>query len=289
MATDLARAGARVSRTVPLLGKVPMPLGFRALSGPPKLLPLMGPQWWVLRAARWRREPLLLYCWDVWPRDLEQWADMLAAPEVVGALVSSTDGCRALQSVSSVAVRPLPEGMGSTRTPTGPVAPLTARAVDVLELGRLHPLWHRSVVGDLESDGAQHLYEARPGEIIFPTRTAMEAGLSEAKISVCFMRSETHPESAGAVRAMTLRYLESAAFGCLMLGSNPPDLVELFGYEPVVPVDWDEPAGQVRSILADLDPWQDLVDRNRARFAEVGSWLSRVPALEAAARSVLAG
>jgi hypothetical protein len=151
----------------------------------------------------------------------------------------------------------------------------------------LHPHWHRAVVEELEGVGTRHLYEARPGEIIFPTRPAMEAGLADSKVSVCFMRSETHPESAGDVRAMTLRFLESAAFGCLMLGSNPPDLVDLFGYEPVVPVDWDDPAGQVRSILADIDSWQDLVDRNRARFAEVGSWLSRVPALDTAVRSLL--
>jgi hypothetical protein len=53
-------------------------------------------------------------------------------------------------------------------------------------------------------------------------------------------------------------------------------LVDLYGYNPVVEVDWGAPAEQLREILTTPQAHQPLVDRNVKRTLEVGTFDSRV-------------
>ncbi|PVY26695.1 glycosyltransferase [Williamsia muralis] len=121
------------------------------------------------------------------------------------------------------------------------------------------------------------MYEQSPGRVIYPTRQAMTDGLATAAISVCFPRSMTFGETATEFTTMTARYLESFASGCLVIGSAPPELIKLFGYNPVVEVDWSDPAAQILAIVADLGKYEPLVNRNVATVRRVGDWEQRAP------------
>src|SRR5439155_24460801 len=89
--------------------------------------------------------------------------------------------------------------------------PLTARRIDVLELGRRFEAYHERITAPLAAAGRVHLYEQRKGQIVFPTRQKFVRGITDSKISVCYPSSVTHPQRSGNVETVTPRYFESIA------------------------------------------------------------------------------
>jgi len=152
---------------------------------------------------------------------------------------------------------------------------LIAREVDVLEFGRLYGEYHDKIQPALEQAGYRHDYPRGP-QPVFPDRPALGKGLCKAKISICVPSSITHPERSGWVNTTTLRYFESMAARCILLGTCPPELADLFGYNPVVEIEAGHEAEQILSILKDPGGYQGLVDRNYEVLLERGTWNSRV-------------
>ena len=142
--------------------------------------------------------------------------------------------------------------------------PWSERTIDVLQFGRRYDSYHDSLVRDT---GAVYLYQGEKGTVVFPSTEQFVEGLASSKISVCFPSDITHPERAGDVSTMTQRYLQSMASGCLLLGTSPPEMIELMGYDPVVQADMDDPAGQIRSICADPGAYAPLIARNMQEVA----------------------
>jgi hypothetical protein len=66
------------------------------------------------------------------------------------------------------------------------------------------------------------------------------------------------------------------ASNCLIVGHAPQELIDLFGYNPVIEAQLENEFEQIESLLNNLDSYQSLVDRNYARLLEVGTWKSRV-------------
>ncbi|WP_200382537.1 hypothetical protein [Thiococcus pfennigii] len=75
---------------------------------------------------------------------------------------------------------------------------------------------------------------------------------------------------------MTQRYLEAIGSGCLIVGESPQEIIDLFGFDPVIPVDWKNPVKQLFNVLKSIESYQEHVDRCRLRFLEVGTFSSRV-------------
>jgi hypothetical protein len=249
-------------------------------SGPGYLVPLMGPAEYRLFPHCYRHESVV-YCYDCWPAYYERWEAMFKRHRMRLAFFS------ARQSASYFAAR-LPQ-MRSVWLPeaTDPQAYdrqrlLHEREIEVLEMGRRYEWWHRQVVSDLEYRGVVHRYENPRGQIIFPTRAEFVKGLGNSAISVCFPASLTTPDRAGGVETVTHRYFEAMAAGCLILGHCPAELEDLFGYNPVVEAAPENPLEQLLEIRADLQKYQELVERNYQRLLEVGTWQARVRTLCAA-------
>lgn len=136
------------------------------------------------------------------------------------------------------------------------------RAVDVIQFGRKYEPYHARLVRDLSGMGRRYVFEERAGQVVFPTTTEFVRGLADSRISVCFPCDMTHPERAGDVSTVTQRYFQSFASGCVVVGESPQELIQLFGYDPVVKADLENPATQVAEILADLSRYASLVERN---------------------------
>jgi hypothetical protein len=168
----------------------------------------------------------------------------------------------------------LPESVDPAAYQSG--IPLAERANDVLELGRKYDLFHDRVGPILVAAGMTHLYERVKGEIIFPTRYGLVTGLASSRVSICFPQSLTNPERCGKVETVTLRYFESMASRCLIVGKCPLELSDLFGYNPVVEV--DDPA-EIVDVVRKVADYQALVDRNYQRLLEVGTHSVRVDSL----------
>jgi hypothetical protein len=146
----------------------------------------------------------------------------------------------------------------------------------VLELGRKNDLFHSRITDPLATARRPHLFEKVKGQIIFPDRPGLIRGLSQSKISICFPSSQTHPERSGTVETVTLRYFESIASKCVLLGHAPQELIDLFGYNPVIEVDTGSEYEQLKSILSDPDSARVLVEKNYQRLLEVGTWKCRI-------------
>jgi len=153
------------------------------------------------------------------------------------------------------------------------------RDIDVLELGRQNRSFHEQLLDPLAKANRQHLFEKAEGEIIFPDRTSFLDGLSRSKMSICFPCSQTHPERCGLVETVTHRYFESMASKCLVAGHAPQELIDLFGYNPVIEIQEGHEVEQIESSLTDPNGFQQLVDRNYRRLLEIGTWKTRIATL----------
>lgn len=237
----------------------------------------MGPVW--RHAALWGIDHyLIMYAWDIWADNIHLWQEPLKRYNIAGVITTSSDAASLLASaLPTIPIRVVLEA--ATISEFGGSRPLVDRSISVLEMGRRHEGLHLALRKGLPRATHRFQEASRP---IFPSRADLLRALEDAVISVCIPRSITHPDQAGPVCSVTHRYFESMAAGAIVLGTAPPELVELFGYDPVVGVDWRDPARQVRSILADRARYQPLVDRNLATVREKGDWTARRHEISAA-------
>lgn len=273
------RGGAAISFFAKALAKLGLLRRVWKSAMPAYLVPLMGPAEYKLFPHCYSTESIV-YCYDCWPAFYDRWELIFRRHQIRLAFFS------ARQSAEYFAAR-LP-GMCSVWLPeaTEPQAYerqllLKERPIAVLELGRRYDWWHAQVVDGLASQRVTHRYENPRGQIIFPTRNDFVKGLAHSCISICFPASLTTPERAGSVETATHRYFEAMASGCLILGHCPDELSALFGYNPVIEVEKTAPLEQVLSILAKIQTYQELVERNYQRLLEVGTWKVRVRTLKA--------
>lgn len=283
---SLARAGVD-SFTLPRrIGSV---LARTRLSAPRSsrqlvLVPLMGPRFDTLAAASLFGLPIP-FCWDVWEPQWERWAEYLerSRPPLVITTAQASARHLAAALTDSVVVH-LPEAIHLGRYSSGTA--LSARAIDVLEMGRRHAPWHDAVTRADQIPHIRHLYERAQGEVIFAGEAALVAGLADSKISVCFPSSLTHPERSGSVSTLTSRYLESMASRCLILGQTPDELSDLIGFDPGVRADLQRPGLQLESVLGSIDSHQPRVDEAYQRVQSVGGWDYRVQQILEVIRSL---
>ena len=146
----------------------------------------------------------------------------------------------------------------------------------MLEMGRRYEPYHDKIVSALAQANRVHLYERGESKSIFPGRAELVDGLARAKILICFPRSLSHPEEAGGVETVTYRYFQAMASKCVIVGHAPQELIDLFGYNPVLEVEAGQEYEQIDWALNNSSSLTELVERNYSRLLEVGTWTSRV-------------
>jgi hypothetical protein len=237
----------------------------------------------ILPFAYWTE--IAPYCFDCWQPEYQIWKAFFLRHRTRLAFFSARQSAqyfaKVLPPMHSVW---LPEATDPAEY--HPEIQLVARDIDVLELGRKHDSFHSSIVHAMIAQKRVHLFEKVKGEIVFADRSSFLNGLGRSKISVCFPCSQTHVQRSGSIETVTHRYFESMASKCILLGHCPTELSDLFGYNPVIEVESGQEAGQVNSILSNLDSYRNLVERNYKRLLEVGTWQSRIPLIVDAAKQL---
>ena len=217
----------------------------------------------------------ICYIFDCWPALYRRWEKFFRRHRMRLAVFSARQSAEHFQKVlPDMESIWLPEAV-EPATYDGH-KPLEQRAIDVLELGRRSDQYHDKIVAPIAKSGRVHRFQSAPGRIIFATREELVRGLGDAKISICFPSSMTHPQRSGEVETVTHRYFESMASGCIIIGHAPSELVDLFGYNPVIEADMSDPVRQLETILRQPESQAALVARNRTRLLEVGTWDARV-------------
>ena len=100
--------------------------------------------------------------------------------------------------------------------------------------------------------------------------------LQNSRLTVIFPRSITEPEIAKGVETLTQRYWECMLSRILMVGHAPKELTDLIGYNPVIELDQEHDLEQIKELLAHIEEYQSLVDRNRETALKMGSWDMRM-------------
>jgi hypothetical protein len=218
---------------------------------------------------------IIPYTFDCWPMFYDWWASFYRRERVRIAFISARQSAQyfadLLPNMTSVW---LPEAVDPTEYCAS--KPLEERVVDVLEMGRRLDHYHNRIADRLAQSNLVHLYDRGTEKAIFPGRAELVDGLAHSKILICFPRSQTHPEVAGAVETVTYRYFQAMASNCLIVGHAPQELIDLFGYNPVIEVQKGEEFEQLEWVLHNLNSFTALVERNYTRLLEVGTWKSRV-------------
>jgi hypothetical protein len=214
-----------------------------------------------------------IYLFDAWSQNFEKIRTFIRDWGIQQVFVSASQSAERLASlIKGCAVRWIPEGV----TPSAYACyPDAARDIDVLQIGRKYDSYHQNIAYSLKLAGKSYLFEAQPRQLVFPTRQAFVDGLARTRISICFPSSLTHPQRAGDICTMTTRYLQSMVSGCLVVGTAPKEMIRLFGYNPVVEADMQNPTGQLLSILDNFDSFHELIDKNRRMIMSQHTWQQR--------------
>ena len=152
---------------------------------------------------------------------------------------------------------------------------LEEKNIDVLNFGRKWDLHHDKIVHRLEENNISYIYEKIKGVLVIPDNIAFLDFLSRAKITICVPSSISHPARSGEINTMTQRYLQCMAAKSIVLGVAPPELIELFGYNPVVEIDINNPFTQIESILQNLHLYEPLIEKNYEEVKKNHTWENR--------------
>jgi hypothetical protein len=214
-----------------------------------------------------------IYIFDAWESEHKKILDWTEYWGINMAFVSSSQAAKMLSSYGSKCNFVwVPEGI---KLKMYKYKPYSERDVDVLQLGRRYEKLHVLIADQLNKANKTYLYQEQDGKIIFPSTNDLIDGLSRTKISICYPKSITHPESAGQIETMTNRYLQSIVSKCLIVGHAPKEMIELFGYNPVIELDIQNPYLQIEEILNNYFQYTALIEKNYLTVVNNHTWGNR--------------
>lgn len=214
-----------------------------------------------------------IFLFDAWPRSHKLIIEFANSFKIDHIFFTSSQATEMLSvQLKETKCHWIPEGLDPKYYKANPI---DKKDIDLLALGRKYDLYHNQIVDFCGSRKISYLYEKIKGQLIFPTRDEFIDGLARTKISVCIPSNITHPERAGEIETMTIRYLQSMASKCLVLGAAPKEMIKLFGYNPIVEIDWENPKEQIISILENYETYLPLIEKNYTNVLLHHSWENR--------------
>jgi hypothetical protein len=149
--------------------------------------------------------------------------------------------------------------------------------IDFLQYGRRWEWLHEQLLPFCKTKDLNYQYprDKDHHKSQFRDRQALLDALSKAKIVICVPKTITHPVIHD-LSTLTTRYFECMASKCLILGHAPADLIDLFGYNPVVDVDYSDPAGQLKHLMDQYIEFVPLIEKNYRVTQEGHQWKNRV-------------
>lgn len=233
---------------------------------------LMGPRFPKCFPHFFTKGQKAVYMFDAWPTYYNNIIRFINDFQIDFLFVSSKQSAESINKLlGKNNVYWVPEGVDSDEYKFYPSA---EKNIDVLSFGRNYQLFHKKIVDTLLSRKINYKFPD-DGTLVFSDRDSFIEGLARTKISVCFPTNITHAERAGEIETMTNRFLQSMASKCLVLGKAPEEMILLFGYNPVVEVEMENPANQVIEILANFEKYTELIEKNYDMVVKNHTWRNR--------------
>ena len=219
--------------------------------------------------------------WDCWP---SYWLTMEAwfhKHKVKTAFFTSSETANHFREVFPYTnIYHLPEAIETNLYKKG--KSLNERSIDFLKFGRVCNTIDTGLL-----DKSLKLIESRNENGILHTRQDLINALADSKITIAMPRCDNQPEIAQGIETLTQRFWECMLSRVVMLGRAPKELIDIIGYDPCVNI-WEAtrlsngkfaPDGMTRQIeyvIAHIEDYQDLVDKNRKAALEYGDWNLRI-------------
>ena len=214
------------------------------------------------------RYEIIPLVWDCWPKYFEKMCGWLQKHQVKTTILTSSQTAELMhERFPDMNIMFCPEAVDTSYYTQG--KSLKERSIDVLEFGR------RSRINVNANKTFRYVCTKVNGKLIYTNEKLYEA-MGNAKITIALPRSMTQPEIAGNIETLTQRYWENMLSRMVMVGLAPKELVDLIGYNPVVEIDREHVNEQIKDILAHIEDYQALVDKNRETALRVGSWDYRI-------------
>jgi hypothetical protein len=145
----------------------------------------------------------------------------------------------------------------------------------ILNFGRKWEKHHEEIQPILKKRMINYQYEKIKGQLIFPTNSQFLNALNNALISICVPSNITHPLRSGNIETITSRYFQSMRLKNIIVGKAPKEMLELFGYNPIVEIDMQQPANQLLNILSNPKIYDSLVAKNYETVKNFHCWNNR--------------
>lgn len=208
--------------------------------------------------------------WDCWPSYHDTVSKWLKRHKVKTAFFTSSQTAEIMRKLCpEINIFYLPEAIETGMYKSG--KELQLRKYDYIEFGRCCNYVDTSSLPD-----TVRVLSSRSEKGALATRAMLIDALADSKITLCIPRSVNQPNIAQGIETLTQRYWECMLSRIVIIGKAPQELVDFIGYNPVVDLDKDNFAEQVKDILAHIDEYQTLVDRNRKTALKLGDWKMRV-------------
>ena len=216
------------------------------------------------------RYEIIPFVWDCWPDMFEQTCRWFVRHDVRTAIFTSSQTAELMRrQFPRMNILTVTEGIDTSMYHAG--KELKDRNIDLLEFGRSNKRIFKAEL----PNSINHVCTNVNGHYIFSNEQLFHA-MEDARITVCLPRCDTQPEKAGNIETLTQRYWEAMLSRMIMLGRAPKELTDLIGYNPVVDLDAENAGEQIEYILAHIDEYQPLVDRNRETALRMADWTLRM-------------
>lgn len=210
------------------------------------------------------------FVWDCWPCYFEKMCRWIEKHDVKTAIFTSAQTAeRIRERFPQMNIMWCAEAVDASLYKEGRA--LVERGIDLLEFGRSNEKVFKVALPET----IKHVCTKVNEEFIYTNEQLYDA-MGDAKVTITLPRSMTQPEIAGNIETLTQRYWECMLSRMVMLGHAPKELVDLIGYNPVVELDVEHTAEQVQEILAHIEDYQPLVDKNRKTALKMGDWSVRM-------------
>jgi len=214
-----------------------------------------------------------IYLFDAWPKEHDKIVNAIQSWKINNVFLSSSQAVEKLgNSANGCNFYWIPEAINPLLYQA---YPYEKRDIDVLQFGRKYDAYHDLIRMPLEADHKVYRYEQKRGEIVFATRDEFIDGLARSKISICVPSNITHPDRSGDIETMTIRYLQSMASKCLIVGHAPKEMIDLFGYNPVIEINMNDSVNQLKFILDNFDDYIPLIEKNYIEVLNNHTWNNR--------------
>jgi Glycosyl transferases group 1 len=231
---------------------------------------ILGPDIGSLYRFKAARKRVIVYAMDAWPRYHPRLHIGMQTVQPEAVFFSSRQVAK-LFSEHYQNVFWLPEAINLNKYE---YKPFNERSIDILSFGRKWDAHHEQIVEFCTAQKLRYLFEERKGQLIFEDSEFID-GLASSKICICVPSSLSHPERSGEIETTTMRYFQCMASRTIILGRAPQELIDWFGYNPVVEIDMDHPREQLAEILANPEKYLPLVNRNFERTLSNEGWRHR--------------